>query len=89
MKSLNYYFTSRLPFGLGHMVINAWKHIKKEDGLTDDEIERKLCHVDVESEFEHRSTSETILGAFSWSDSKEGHEFWEEIYNKLKQIEQR
>lgn len=89
MKSRHYYFTEKLPFGLGQMVCDAYVYIKKSNGFSDEDIHRKLYDEDVTNEFDHRTASETLCGAFTWMDSKEDHEFWEEIYNKLKQIEQR
>lgn len=30
-----------------------------------------------------RTAAKTLLGAFSWEESPEGHEYWRKVYSKL------
>lgn len=81
--------TNMLPYGLGHIVESSYVQIKRDMGWSEAEIWHSLHVTDVASEFEWRSPSGVVCGMMTWSDSREGHEFWEEIFNKLKQIEER
>lgn len=80
-------FKQRLPYPLGVMVEAAFIYSSRRGGLTDERIAHKLYLKDA-TYLMTEPMHEIIMGQLDWSITKEGHTFWLEIYNKLKQIEE-
>ena len=80
-------FDKKLPYPLGEMVKDAFIYSSYERGYTAERIYEMLHQDDVELQLSS-TMSDTLMCQFEWASTKEGHEFWKEIHNKLKQIEQ-
>lgn len=80
-------FDKKLPYPLGEMVKDAFIYSSYERGYTAEEIYEKLHLSDFEPHLSI-TMSEILMAHFEWASTKEGHEFWKAIHNKLKQIEQ-
>jgi hypothetical protein len=80
-------FDMKLPYPLNEMVKDAFIHSSYERGYTAEQIYKMLHQDDVELHLSS-TMSEILMAHFEWASTKEGHEFWKEIHNKLKQIEE-
>ena len=80
-------FDTKLPYPLNEMAKDAFIHSSYERGYTAEQIYKMLHQDDVELHLSS-TMSEILMAHFEWASTKEGHEFWKAIYNKLKQIEQ-
>ena len=80
-------FDTKLPYPLNEMAKDAFIHSSYERGYTAEQIYKMLHQDDVELHLSI-TMSEILMAHFEWASTKEGHEFWKEIHNKLKQIEE-
>ena len=80
-------FDTKLPYPLNEMAKDAFTHSSYERGYTAEQIYKMLHQDDVELHLSS-TMSEILMAHFEWASTKEGHEFWKEIHNKLKQIEE-
>lgn len=81
-------FDMKLPYPLGEMVKDAFIYSSYERGYEAEKI-YEMLHLD---EFEPPlliTMSDILMSHIEWASTKEGHAFWKDIHNKLKQIEQR
>ena len=78
---------TKLPYPLNEMAKDAFIHSSYERGYTAEQIYKMLHQDDVELHLSS-TMSEILMAHFEWASTKEGHEFWKEIHNKLKQIEE-
>ena len=80
-------FDMKLPYPLNEMAKDAFIHSSYERGYDSDSIHERLHLSDFEPHLSI-TMSEILMAHFEWASTKEGHEFWKNIHNKLKQIEQ-
>ena len=80
-------FDKKLPYPLNEMAKDAFIHSSYERGYDSDSIYERLHLSDFEPHLSI-TMSEILMAHFEWASTKEGHEFWKEIHNKLKQIEE-
>lgn len=80
-------FDMKLPYPLNEMVKDAYIHTHYKMGYNAERIYYMLHNDDVS----HRlscTMSQVIISNIEWISSKEGAEFWKNIHDKLKQIEE-
>ena len=80
-------FDKKLPYPLNEMVKDAFIYSSYERGYTAEKIYEMLHLDDVELHLSS-TMSDTLMCHFEWMSTKEGHAFWSNIHNKLKQIEE-
>lgn len=80
-------FDKKLPYPLNEMVKDAFIHSSYERGYTAEKIYEMLHDDDFEGHLSS-TMSYILMSHFEWASTKEGHAFWVNIHNKLKQIEE-
>ena len=80
-------FDKKLPYPLNEMAKDAFIHSSYERGYTAEQIYDRLHLYDLELHLSI-TMSEILMAHFEWASTKEGHAFWQNIHNKLKQIEE-
>lgn len=80
-------FDMKLPYPLNEMAKDAFIHSSYERGYTAEKIYEMLHLDDLETSISC-TMSYIIIAHIEWMSTKEGHAFWSNIHNKLKQIEE-
>jgi hypothetical protein len=80
-------FDMKLPYPLGEMLKNAFIYSHYEMGYESDRIYEMLHNEDVSRRIDD-TRSHIIMSQIEWCSTKEGHMFWSNIHDKLKQIEE-
>jgi hypothetical protein len=80
-------FDMKLPYPLGEIAKCAFVHSHYEMGYSPERIYEMLHEDDFEA---HLSIPMwyIIIAHIEWASTKEGHAFWQNIHDKLKQIEE-